>query len=243
MSKRGCAASHARTRWCRWERPRSQSRMTGPRTCRARWRRNRRTCGPRMFIRGWSAKARVMWRRRGDTTRAPMPETFSWERARTDSVGVAPHRAHVRRSTGIMRKPVSSSAIRWAPSRRSFFYLHPLPLTPLTDPAIVALFGARLGPLRAEATGAQQSADVVGMVDDVKAGADHRDDPSTGPETRSIPRGFRPCHDHVSELASLGGGQLGRAPCRGAWPRAPPAPPPIRHVPPPPRTPDPPRAP
>src|SRR3989475_4393791 len=96
-----------------------------------------------------------------------------------------------------------------------FFYLHPFSLTPLTDPAIVALFGARLGPLRAEATGAQQSADVVGMVDDVKAGADHRDDPSTGPETRAIPRGFRPGHDHVRELASLGGGQLGRAPCGG----------------------------
>src|SRR2546427_4903646 len=38
-------------------------------------------------------RSRVMWRRRGDTTRAPMPETFSWERARTASVGVAPHRS------------------------------------------------------------------------------------------------------------------------------------------------------
>src|SRR2546428_534522 len=194
--------------------------MTGPRTCRARWRRNRRTCGPRMFIRGWSAKARVMWRRRGDTTRAPMPETFSWERARTASVGVAPHGAHVRRSTGIMRKPVSSRAIRWAPSRRSFFYLHPLPLTPLTDPAIVALFGARLGPLRAEATGPQQSADVVGMVDDVKAGADHLDDPSTGPETRAIARGFRPGHDHVRELASRGRSSGESARPRGSKRRA-----------------------
>src|SRR2546422_7056704 len=162
-----------------------------------------------------------------------MPETFSWERARTASVGVAPHGAHVRRSTGIMRKPVSSRAIRWAPSRRSFFYLHPLPLTPLTDPAIVALFGARLGPLRAEATGAQQSADVVGMVDDVKAGADHRDDPSTGPETRAIPRGFRPGHDHVRELASLGGGQRGRAPCGGPCLESPTTSPTIGTVPPP----------
>ena len=39
-------------------------------------------CGPRMFIRGYSASARVSWRRRGDTTSAPMPETFSCERAR-----------------------------------------------------------------------------------------------------------------------------------------------------------------
>src|SRR3989442_6113056 len=56
----------------------------------------------------------------------------------------------VRRRTGIIRKPVSSSAIRWAPSRRSFFYLRPLPLTPLADPTVVALFGARLGTLRSE---------------------------------------------------------------------------------------------
>src|SRR2546427_2239142 len=93
-----------------------------------------------------------------------------------------------------------------------FFYLHPFSLTPLTDPAIVALFGARLGPLRAEATGPQQSADVVGMVDDVKAGADYLDDPSTGLETRAIARGFRPGHDRAHQVASLRGGQLGRAP-------------------------------
>src|SRR6058998_1503922 len=161
-----------------------------------------------MFSRGYSANARVSCRRRGDTTSAPMPETFSWERARTDSVGVAPHKAHVRRRTGIIRNPVSSSAIRWAPRRRSCFYLHPLPLTPLTDPAIVALFGARLGPLRAEATGAQQSADVVRMVDDVKAGADHRDDPSTRPQIRAIARSFGPSHDHAHQLAALGCGQL-----------------------------------
>src|SRR3989442_9018033 len=123
----------------------------------------------------------------------------------------------VRRRTGIIRKPVSSSAIRWAPSRRSFFYQRPLPLTPLADPTVVALFGARLGALRAEATGTQQSADVVGMVDDIKAGADHLDDPSTGPQTRAIPRGLRPGHDHARQLASLGRGQFGRA--AGRWPR------------------------
>jgi hypothetical protein len=152
---------------------------------------------PRMLIRGNSAKARVSWRRRGDTTKAPMPDTFSWERARTASVGVTPHGAHVRRRTGIIRKPVSSSAIRWAPSRRSFFYLRPLPLTPLANPTVVAFFGARLGTLRAEAAGAQQSADVVGMVDDIKAGADHFDDPSTGPQIRAIARGFRSGHDQA----------------------------------------------
>jgi hypothetical protein len=41
-----------------------------------------------------------------------MPETFSCERARTANVGVVPHGAHVRRSTGVIRKPVSSRQIR-----------------------------------------------------------------------------------------------------------------------------------
>jgi hypothetical protein len=57
---------------------------------------------------GCSANAKVICRRRGDTISAPMPETFSCERARTGTVGVVPQRAHVRRSTGIIRNPVSS---------------------------------------------------------------------------------------------------------------------------------------
>src|SRR3989449_5443311 len=195
MSKRGCAASHARTRWCRWERPRSQSRMTGPRTCRARWRRNRRTCGPRMFIRGYSASARVSWRRRGDTTSAPMPETFSCERARTDTVGVAPHSAHVRRSTGIIRKPVSSRQIRWAPRRASFFYPGPVLLDPLADATIVALLRARLGPLRTEATRPQQSPDVIRMVDHLELVTDDVHDPPARPQARGVGRRFWPRPD------------------------------------------------
>src|SRR6266849_10486192 len=98
-----------------------------------------------MFRRGYSTRASVSCRRRGDTTSAPMPDTFSWERVRTDSVGVAPHGAHVRRSTGIIRKPVSSRQIRWAPRRASFFYPGPILLDPLAHAAIVALLRARLG--------------------------------------------------------------------------------------------------
>jgi hypothetical protein len=41
-----------------------------------------------------------------------MPDTFSCDRVRTENVGVVPHGAHVRRSTGIIRKPVSSRQIR-----------------------------------------------------------------------------------------------------------------------------------
>src|SRR6266852_9862201 len=117
-----------------------------------------------MFRRGYSAKARVSWRRRGDTTSAPIPDTFSCERARTDSVGVAPHSAHVRRSTGIIRKPVSSRQIRWAPRRASFFYPGPVLLDPLAYATIVALFGAWLGPLRTEATRPEQPSHVIRVV-------------------------------------------------------------------------------
>src|SRR5437867_453768 len=109
-----------------------------------------------MFNRGYRARARVIWRRRGETTSAPMPETFSWERARTENVGVVPHGAQVRRSTGIIRKPVSSRQIRWAPRRARFFYPGPVLLDPLAHAAIVALLGARLRALRTEAAGAEQ---------------------------------------------------------------------------------------
>src|SRR5882672_6760295 len=200
MSQRGCVASHARTRWCLCGLPRSQTRMTGPRTCRARWRRNRRTCGPRMFSRGYSAKASVIWRRRGDTARAPMPETFSCERARTAKVGVLPQGAHVQRSTGSIRKPVSSRQIRWAPRRASFFYPGPGLLDPLAHATIVTLFGPRLGPLRTEPARPKQSPDVIRMVDDLELVADDIDDPPARPEARGVARRFWPRHDQARQL-------------------------------------------
>src|SRR5262249_61744999 len=95
---------------------------------------------------------------------APMPETFSCERARTDSIGVAPHGAQVRRSTGIIMNPVSSRQTRWAPSRGSFFYGGPIHLNPLAHPTVVALFRPRLGALRTEGTGAEQAPDGSRMV-------------------------------------------------------------------------------
>src|SRR5947209_8389804 len=99
---------------------------------------------------------------------APMPETFSCERVRTETVGVAPHGAHVRRSTGIMRKPVSSRQIRCAPRRRSFFYLSPVALDPLAHAAVVAFLGSGLRSLRTEPARPQQPSDVIRMVDDLK---------------------------------------------------------------------------
>src|SRR5438128_7069181 len=164
-----------------------------------------------MFMRGYRAKARVIWRRRGDTTSAPMPETFSCDRVRTDTVGVAPHGAHVRRSTGIIMKPVSSRQIRWAPRRASFFYPGPVLLDPLAHATIVAFFGARLRPLRTEATRSQQAPDVIRMVGDLELVADDVDDSAARPQARAVARRFRPRHDQPRQLLALCRGPLRRA--------------------------------
>src|SRR5262245_25498563 len=161
---------------------------------------------------GCSANAKVMRRRRGDTMSAPMPETFSWERARTERVGVAPHGAHVRRSSGIIKNPGSSRQTRWVPSRCSFFYRGPLHLDPLTHATIVALFGAWLGALRSEATGAEQASHVIGMVDDLEVSTDQVDDSSTRPPAGAIAGRFGPGHDQAHQSTALPGADLRRSP-------------------------------
>src|SRR5215470_18398289 len=171
-----------------------------------------------MLRRGCSANAKVMRRRRGDTIRAPIPETFSCDRARTGSVGVSPHGAHVRRSTGSIKNPVSSRHTRCAPSRCSFFYRGPLNLDPFAHATIVALFRARLGSLRTEATGPEQPPDVIGMVEDIEAIADHLDDAPTRPQAGAIPGGFRPGDNEAGQLPALQDAELRRSP--GRRPRA-----------------------
>src|SRR3989454_8175420 len=168
-----------------------------------------------MFIPGYRANARVICRRRGDTIRAPIPETFSCERARTESRGVVPHGAHVRRSTGIIKKPVSSRQIRWAPRRRSFFYRGPVHPNPLAHPLIITLLGPRLWSLRAEATRTEQSTDVIRMVGDVEVVTDEVDNPSARPQIRAIPGRFRPGDHQARQVLLLLCRQLWRAPrCR-----------------------------
>src|SRR3989475_6666458 len=164
-----------------------------------------------MFNREYNAKARVSWRRWGDTISAPIPDTFSCERVRTESVGVTPHGAHVRRSTGSIRNPVSSRQIRWPPRRASFFYPGPVLLDPLAHATIVALLGPRLGTLRTEAARPQQPPDVIRVVDDLEGVADEVDDPPAGPQTRAIARRFRPRPDHARQLPPLPGRQPWRS--------------------------------
>src|SRR5512144_1327926 len=98
--------------------------------------------------------------------RAPIPETFSWERPRTATLGVQPRSAHVRRRTGIIMKPVSSRQIRWAPRRTSFFHLGPIPMEPFPHALIVALLRAGLRPLGTEATRSEEPAHVIGVIGD-----------------------------------------------------------------------------
>jgi len=161
-----------------------------------------------------------------------MPDTFSWERVRTDSVGVAPHGAHVRRSTGIIKKPVSSRQIRWAPRRASFFYPGPVPPNPLAHTAIVALLRAWLRPLRTEATRPQEPPDVIRMVDDLELVANHVDDPSAGPQARAIAGRFRARHDRAHQLTPLSGRQLRRPARRRARPKTGSTVPAVRPLPP-----------
>jgi hypothetical protein len=157
-----------------------------------------------------------MRRRRGDTIRAPIPETFSCERARTASQGVSPHGAQVRRSTGIIKKPVSSRQTRWAPRRRSFFYLGPVDANPLAHPLVIALFGPRLRPLRAEAARAKQAPDVIGMVDDVETLPDQVDDPPARPQARAVTGRFRTRDHQARQSLPLRRSELGGATRRRA---------------------------
>jgi hypothetical protein len=135
--------------------------------------------------------ASVSCRRRGDTIKAPMPETFSCARANgqrrrqaTRGPRAAQYRHH-QEAGFIEADQVGAEA-------PEFFYPAPVTQDPGAHPPIVALLGAGLGPLGAEATRAEQSADVIRMVDDFELTTDEVDDPSTRPQACAIAGRFRP---------------------------------------------------
>jgi hypothetical protein len=85
--------------------------------------------------------------------------------------------------------------------------------------------------LRAEATRAQESADVIRVVVDVELLTDEVDEPSARPQVRAVPGRFRPRDDEARQSLPLLRRELGR-PTRcgaGAQPRA--ALPPVRPLP------------
>src|SRR4029453_13026887 len=65
--------------------------------------------------------------------------------------GVWPFGAHVRRTLGMSRNPLSSTNTRWAPRRAAFFYPRPLLALPPGDGGLVPLDGAALRLLTAPA--------------------------------------------------------------------------------------------
>ena len=99
-----------------------------------------------------------------------------------------------------------------------FFYRGPLKLDPFAHAPIVALFRARLGALRTEATGPEQPPDVIGMVEDLEAIADQLDESPTRPQAGAIAGGFRSGDDEAGQVPALDGAELGRS--TGRWPRA-----------------------
>src|SRR5262249_62270212 len=91
-------------------------------------------------------------------------------------------------------------------------------LDPFAHAPIVALFRARLGALRTEATGPEQPPDVIGMVEDLEAIADQLDESPTRPQAGAIAGGFRSGDDEAGQGPALDGAELGRS--TGRWARA-----------------------
>ena len=106
---------------------------------------------------GCRANAKVIWRRRGDTISAPMPETFSCERARTGTVGVAPHGAHVRRRNRHHQEPGLIEADEMSAESTQFFLPWPTPPGSTRARDGRHALRARLGALRTEPAGAEQT--------------------------------------------------------------------------------------
>ena len=103
-----------------------------------------------------------------------------------------------------------------------FFYPAPVTQDPVAHPPIVALLGAGLGPLGAEATRAEQSPDVIRMVDDFELTTDEVDDPSTRPQACAIAGRFRPRHHQAGQSMPLREAEFRRSTRRraGAQPGA-----------------------
>jgi len=79
---------------------------------------------------------------------------------------------------------------------------------PVAHPLIVALLGAGLRPLRAEAARPEQSPDVIRMVDHFELTTHHLDDPATRPQACVIAGRFRPGYHQAGQSLPLGGAEF-----------------------------------
>ena len=72
----------------------------------------------------------------------------------------------------------------WAPSHAAFFYPRPVPTLPLLDALLIALHGAPLGLLAAEAQIMQKSGNMATVETDPERLVDDTGDPAGGPQLR-----------------------------------------------------------
>jgi hypothetical protein len=89
-------------------------------------------------------------------------------------------------------------------------------MDPLTNTPVVSFLGSGLGALRGKATGAEQTADVVGVVDDLQTFLDQLGNPLTRPPGGGKPPSLRTLKDPSNQLTPLLGSELRRS--AGCWP-------------------------
>ena len=96
-------------------------------------------------------------------------------------------------------------------------------MDPQANALVIPFLGSGLRPLGRKAAGAEQTTDMVGVVDDVKALTDQLSHPPTGPQGGGVSEGLRPFKNPSHQSAPLGCRQL-RWPTRsglGLQPRLP----------------------
>src|ERR1700675_2023083 len=142
--------------------PRSQRRMTWPRTWGKSSHRKAATCIA-VKLAGWKQTYTPRCWRFGDTVRVASAETRSCL-SLEKMIGVWPSGAQVRRRVGMSRKPLSSRNARWAPSLRAFFYSRPFVALPVRDRGLVALDGVACWSLTAPLPAPQHLPHVRGVI-------------------------------------------------------------------------------
>lgn len=87
-------------------------------------------------------------------------------------------------------------------------------MNPESNALVVPFLGLCLRALRGEATGTQETADMVRVVEDPKTVPDQLDDSSASPQSGRKSAGFRPLENPSHQTAKLPGAQL-RGPTGG----------------------------
>src|SRR3989344_4904218 len=123
--------------------------------------------------------------RPGETARAEMADILS-QRPAQRSRGVWPRGAHVRRTLGTSKNPLSSRKTRGAPSRSAFFYMGPLVPHPMSYGLLVPFPGAFLRFLTAPPQAPQKPPQVVRVVLDVKLLLNYFRHAALGPQVRGV---------------------------------------------------------